>query len=50
MIHCYTFSAARHALRDNQGRLKGYKQLITTQTGLNKVIKWVLERGMLGLY
>jgi tubulin alpha len=50
IIHCRNFSAARHALRDNQGRLPDYKQLVTTLTGLKKVTRWVIERGMLGQY
>ena len=50
IIHCRTFLAARHALRDNQGRLPDYKQLVTTPTGLKKVTRWVIERGMLGQY
>jgi hypothetical protein len=50
IIHCRNFSATRHALRDNQGRLQDYKQLVTTLTGLKKVIRWVIERGKLGKY
>ncbi len=50
IIHCRNFSAARHALRDNQGHLPDYKQLVTTPTGLKKVTRWVIERGMLGQY
>ncbi len=50
IIHCCNFSAARHALRDNQGHLPGYKQLVTTPTGLKKVTRWVFERAMLGKY
>ncbi len=50
IIHCCNFSAARHALRDNQGHLPDYKQLVTTLTGLKKVTRWVIERGMLGQY
>jgi hypothetical protein len=34
LIHCSTFSATRHQLRDNQGRLPDYKQLLTTPEGL----------------
>ncbi len=48
--HCHKISAARHTLRDNQGRLPDYKQLVTTPTGLKKVTRWVIERGMLGQY
>jgi hypothetical protein len=47
IIHCCNCSAARHALRDDQGRLPDYKQLVTTPTGLKKVTKWVFERGCL---
>jgi hypothetical protein len=50
IIYCRNFSAARHALRDNQGRLPDYKQLVTTSTGLKKVTRWVIEKGMLGQY
>ncbi len=50
IIHCRNFSAARHALRDNQGHLLDYKQLITTLTGLKMVTRWVTERVMLSLY
>ncbi len=50
IIHCRNFSAARHALRDNQGHLPDFKQLLTTPTGLQKVTKWVIERGILGQY
>ncbi len=49
-IYCRNFTAARHALRDNQGRLPDYKQLVTTPTGLKKVTRWVIEMGMLGQY
>jgi hypothetical protein len=44
------FSAARHALSDNQGHLPVYKQLVTTPIGLKKVTRFVIERGMLGQY
>ncbi len=47
IIHCRNFVAARHALRDNQGRLPDYKQLAKTPTGLKKVTRWVIERGCL---
>jgi hypothetical protein len=50
IIHCRSFSAARHALRDNQGRLLDYKQLVMTLTGLKKVTRWVIKRGILGQY
>jgi hypothetical protein len=50
IIHCRSFSAARHALGDDQGRLPDYKQLVTIATGLKKVTTWVIERGMLGQY
>ncbi len=50
IIHCRNFSAARHALRDNQGHLPDFKQLLTTPTGLQKVTKWVIQRGILGQY
>jgi hypothetical protein len=50
IIHCRNFSAASHALRDDQGRLLDYKQLVTTPTGLKKVTRWVIKRGMLGQY
>ncbi len=50
IIHCRNFSAARHALRDNQGHLPDCKQLLTTPTGLQKVTKWVIKRGILGQY
>jgi hypothetical protein len=50
IIHCRNFKAARHALIDNQGCLPHYKQLVTTPTGLKKVTRWVIERGMLGQY
>jgi hypothetical protein len=50
IIHCRNFSAARHALRDDQGCLPDYKQLLTTLTGLKKVTRWVIERRMLGQY
>jgi hypothetical protein len=48
IIHCRNFSAARHALRDDHGHLPDFKQLLTTPTGLQKVTKWVIERGILG--
>ncbi len=50
IIHCRNFSAARHALRDNQDHLPDYKQLIKTLTGLKKFTGWVIERGILGQY
>ncbi len=50
IIHCRNFMAATHALRDNQGPLPDYKQLVTTPTGLKKVTRWVIERGILGQY
>jgi hypothetical protein len=50
IIYCRNFSAARPALRDDQGNLPDYKQLVTTPTGLKKVTRWVIERGMLGQY
>jgi hypothetical protein len=49
IFHFRNISAAKHALRDNQGRLLDFKQLVTTLTGL-KVTRWVIERGMLGQY
>jgi hypothetical protein len=49
-IHCRKFSAVRHALRDDQGSLPDYGQLVTTLTGLKMVTRWVIERGMLGQY
>jgi hypothetical protein len=48
IIHCRNFPAARQALRDNQGHQPDYKQLVTIPTGLKKVTRWVIERGMLG--
>jgi hypothetical protein len=39
IIHCHNFSATSHALKNNQGRLPDYKQLVTTPTGLKKVTK-----------
>jgi hypothetical protein len=50
IIHCRNSSAARYALRDNQGRLPDYKQLVTTPIGLKKVTRWVIEKGLLGQY
>jgi hypothetical protein len=50
IIHCHNFLAARHALRDNHGHLPDFKQLLTTPTGIQKVTKWVIERGILGQY
>ena len=50
IIYCHNFTAASHALRDNQGRLLDYRQLVTTPTCLKKVTRWVIERGMLGQY
>ncbi len=50
LIHCSTFAAARHQLRDDQGRLPDYKQLLTTPEGLQKVTRWVIQRGILGQY
>jgi hypothetical protein len=48
LIHCSVFSAARHQLRDSQGRLPDFKQLLSTPDGLQKVTKWVIQRGILG--
>jgi hypothetical protein len=50
IICCRHCSAARHALRDNQGHLPDFKQLLTTLTGLQKVTKWVIEREILCQY
>jgi hypothetical protein len=50
IIHCRNFSAARHALRDDYGHLPDFKQPLTIPTGLQKVTKWVIERGILGQY
>jgi hypothetical protein len=50
IIHYCNFSAARYTLRDNQGCLLDYTQLVMTLTGLKKVTRWVIERGMLGQY
>jgi hypothetical protein len=50
IIHSRNYSAARHALRDNQGHPPDYKQLVTTPTGLKKVTRCVIVRGMLGQY
>jgi hypothetical protein len=43
-------SSYRGTARDNQGRLPDYKQLVTTPTGLKKVTRWMIKRGMLGQY
>ncbi len=43
-------SAASNALRDSQSRLKVYKQLVTTYTGLKMITRWVIESGILGQY
>jgi hypothetical protein len=48
--HCCNFLAARHALRDDQGHLPDFKKLLTTPSGLQKVSKWVIQRGILGQY
>ncbi len=45
-----TDRAARHALRDAQGHLPDYKQLVTTPTGLQNVTGRVIDRGILGHY
>jgi hypothetical protein len=45
IIYCRNFSAAMHALRDNQGCQPDYKQLVTTPTGLKKLTRWVIQRG-----
>jgi hypothetical protein len=50
IIHCRNFSAARNALRDDQEHLPDSKQLPTTPTGLQKVTKLVMQRGILGQY
>jgi hypothetical protein len=50
IIHCRNFSAARHALRDNQGRLPDSRELVMTPTGLKNVTKWLMQRGILGQY
>jgi hypothetical protein len=50
IIHCRNFSAARHSLRDDQGRLSDYKQLVTTPSGLKKVTRWVIKRGLLSQF
>jgi hypothetical protein len=47
IIHCRNFSAARHALRDNQGHLPDFKQLFTIPTGLRNVTRCVIQRGIL---
>ncbi len=39
ILYCRNFSDARHALRDNQGRLPDYKQLVATPTGFKKVTR-----------
>jgi hypothetical protein len=44
------FSAAWHALRNEQGHLPDYRKLVTPHTGFKKITKWVIERGMLGEY
>jgi hypothetical protein len=48
--HCYNFSVAKHALGDNQGCLPDNKQQVTTPIGHKNVIRWVIERQMLGQY
>ncbi len=50
IIHCRNFIAARHTLRDDQGHLLDFKQLLTTPKGLQKVTKWVMQRGIQGQY
>jgi hypothetical protein len=50
IIYCRNFSAAMHALRDNQDRLPNYKQLVTIPTGFKTVTRWVTEREMLSQY
>ncbi len=50
IIYCRNFLATRQALRDRQGYLPGYKQLVTTPTDLKKITRLVIERGMLGQY
>ncbi len=41
IIHCRNFSAARPALRDNQGNLPDFKVLLRAPTDLQKVTHWV---------
>ncbi len=37
LIHCSAFSTAQHQLRDGQGRLPDFKQLLSTSEGRRKV-------------
>ncbi len=50
IIHCHNYSAATHALRDDQGHLLGYKQLVTTAKGFQKVTRGGNEKQILGQY
>jgi hypothetical protein len=50
LIHCSAFSAAWHQLKDNLGRLPDFKQLLNTPDRLQKLTKWVIQKGILGQY
>jgi hypothetical protein len=50
IIHCSAFSATWHQLRDSQGHLLDFIQLLSTPEGLQKITRWVIPRGILGLY
>jgi hypothetical protein len=45
-----TVFAARHADRDNHGLILNNNSLYVISTGIKKVTRWVIERGILGQY
>ncbi len=50
LIHCSMFSAAWSQLRDSQGHLPDFKQLLSTPERQQKAMKWLIQMGILGQY
>jgi hypothetical protein len=50
LIFCPRYDGARHELRDEQGHLPNFSELLGTADGLRKTTKWVMQRGILGQF
>ncbi len=50
LIFCPRHVGAQHELRDEQGHLPDFSKLLGTAEGLQKTTKWVMQRGILGLF
>ncbi len=50
LIFCPRHAGARHELRDEQGHLPNFSNLLGTAERLRKTTQWVMQRGILGQF